>query len=180
RVASLERQLGRLRTENRRLRARAASLSPEGIARRLERTKAALDRYRSVDRARADGYVQASPCEAVAPAPGEATSRAGGMGIHFVSAQALGDGRLDPARPEVLVYAPGLSALELVAAEYFQPDADQNVATDDDRPRLFGRDFDGPMLGHAPGMPVHYDLHVWLWKHNPSGMFAPWNAAVSC
>ena len=35
--------------------------------------------------------------------------------------------------------------------------------------------FDGPMLGHEPGMPIHYDLHAWLWKQNPSGMFARWN-----
>jgi hypothetical protein len=23
-------------------------------------------------------------------------------------------------------------------------------------------------------------LHVWLWKHNPSGMFADWNPNVTC
>jgi hypothetical protein len=23
-------------------------------------------------------------------------------------------------------------------------------------------------------------LHVWLWKHNPSGLFADWNPNVSC
>ena len=32
--------------------------------------------------------------------------------------------------------------------------------------------FDSPMLGHEPGMPVHYDLHVWLYRHNPAGLFA--------
>jgi hypothetical protein len=36
------------------------------------------------------------------------------------------------------------------------------------------------MLGHAPGMPIHYDLHVWLWKHNPSGLYAPWNPDATC
>jgi hypothetical protein len=29
-------------------------------------------------------------------------------------------------------------------------------------------------------MPIHYDLHVWLWQHNPSGLFAPWNPDVTC
>jgi hypothetical protein len=29
-------------------------------------------------------------------------------------------------------------------------------------------------------MPEHYDLHVWLWKHNPEGMFAQFNPRVSC
>jgi hypothetical protein len=29
-------------------------------------------------------------------------------------------------------------------------------------------------------MPIHYDLHVWVWDHNPSGMFTQWNPTVSC
>jgi hypothetical protein len=102
------------------------------------------------------------------------------MGIHFVNPAVMQSGQLDPAKPPILVYVPVGAGLQLVAAEYFKPDADQNAATDDDRPTLFGRAFDGPMLGHAPGMPLHYDLHVWLWKRNPSGVFAPWNRDVSC
>ncbi len=23
-------------------------------------------------------------------------------------------------------------------------------------------------------------MHAWVWKHNPSGMFADWNPNVSC
>jgi hypothetical protein len=49
-----------------------------------------------------------------------------------------------------------------------------------DRPSLFGVKFDGPMLGHEAGMPIHHDLHLWLWKHNPSGLFAMWNPRVHC
>jgi hypothetical protein len=30
-----------------------------------------------------------------------------------------------------------------------------------------------------PGM-HHWDLHVWLWKHNPSGMFSPTNPDLKC
>jgi hypothetical protein len=33
--------------------------------------------------------------------------------------------------------------------------------------------------GH-PEMPIHYDLHVWLYRHNPAGMFAMWNPSVHC
>jgi hypothetical protein len=36
------------------------------------------------------------------------------------------------------------------------------------------------MDGHGPGMPVHYDLHVWLFKKNPRGMFAEFNPRVAC
>ena len=36
------------------------------------------------------------------------------------------------------------------------------------------------MPAHHPGQETHYDLHVWLWKHNPSGLFAEWNPSVTC
>jgi hypothetical protein len=38
--------------------------------------------------------------------------------------------------------------------------------------RAFGQDFEGPRDGHEEGQPIHYDLHTWLFKDNPSGMFA--------
>jgi hypothetical protein len=36
------------------------------------------------------------------------------------------------------------------------------------------------MPGHNPSMPWHYDQHVWLFETNPSGLFAPFNPALSC
>jgi hypothetical protein len=45
---------------------------------------------------------------------------------------------------------------------------------------MFGVPFDGPMLGHSPQMPIHHDLHVWLYRHNPAGIFAMWNPQVEC
>jgi hypothetical protein len=47
-------------------------------------------------------------------------------------------------------------------------------------PELFGRTFDGPMEGHGPDQPPHYDLHVWAWQANPAGLFAPFNPNVIC
>ncbi len=41
----------------------------------------------------------------------------------------------------------------------------------------------GPMEGRQPLLPEglhHYDLHVWLWKTNPAGVFAPTNPALRC
>ena len=103
------------------------------------------------------------------------------MGIHYANPDLIEDGRLDVTEPEVLVYQPMPSGrLRLGAVEYFQADADQDLATDPDRPYLFGLPFDGPMLGHEPGMPIHYDLHVWLYRHNPAGLFAAWNPRVHC
>lgn len=148
----------------------AAGASPPD---ELQAAKASSARYHSVKQARAAGYVQGSPCEQMAGL--------GGMGFHYVNPALIGDPAVAPTEPEVLLYAPKRNGkLKLVGLEYFMIDADQNLATDDDRPSLFGRPFDGPMLGHAPGMPTHYDLHVWLWRANPSGLFAPWNPAVSC
>jgi hypothetical protein len=121
--------------------------------------------------AEAAGYEASATCVA---------SPAGGMGYHYVN-MSVAMLPADPMRPAVLVYVPGKDGhLTLGAAEWFKVDADQDLSTDSDRPSLFGRSFDGPMLGHEPGMPTHYDLHAWLFQPNPKGVFQPWNPTVSC
>jgi hypothetical protein len=141
-------------------------LSPE-----LQAVRAATAKYNDVNVAVADGYVASSPCE---------SSPAGTMGIHYSNRSLTGPG-LDPLHPEVLLYLPnGKGSLKLVGVEYFQADADQDKATDSDRPFLFGQGFQGPMDGHNPQMPIHYDLHVWVHESNPSGVFAQWNPAIHC
>jgi hypothetical protein len=57
-------------------------------------------------------------------------------------------------------------------------DAGPGDASTDDRPRLFGQRFDGPVSG--PGDAPIYLLHAWVHKRNPSGMFAPFNPRVDC
>lgn len=149
-----------------------AAGSPDDVWRALHTAKQASDHYANVTAAAAAGYVPGSPCE---------SSPQGGMGFHYINPAAIQDPALDVRAPEVLLYAPAAHGrLELAGVEYLKVDADQNLATDNDRPTLFGRAFDGPMLGHAPGMPIHYDLHVWLQKRNPNGIFAQWNPHVSC
>lgn len=109
--------------------------------------------------------------------PGHVPYPAGGMGIHFFNVSLMG--KLDPVKPQVLVYEPAGGKLRLVAAEYFAPLSPEVK----ERPLLFGHPFDGPMEGHAPLMPIelkHYDLHVWLWKKNPAGLFSPTNPEVKC
>jgi hypothetical protein len=126
-------------------------------------------KYRDVEVALADGYLPTDDCVA---------SPDGGMGLHYVKPQLLGV--LDPDHPAVLLYQADGAHRTLMGAEWFHADADQDLATDDDRPSLFGHAFQGPMLGHEPGMPIHYDLHVWAWHANPSGDFSPWNPSVHC
>jgi hypothetical protein len=124
--------------------------------------------------AEAAGYL---PSEACAELPG-----VGGMGQHWVNPALLLDGgRIDPTMPEVLLFAPGRGGrLELLGVEYLAFDADGDLTTDDDRPTMLGHPLDGPMPGHEEDMPVHYDLHAWVFTHNPSGELAPWNPRVSC
>ncbi len=137
----------------------------------LRAVRAAVARYHSVEQAIADGYVRQSPCE---------STPAGAMGHHFVNRSLMGPG-LDPLRPEILLYVPDQNgSLKFVGVEYWAADADQNLATDGDRPFLFGRGFNGPMPGHTPQMPIHYDLHVWVAEHNAAGVFTTWNPALSC
>jgi hypothetical protein len=151
----------------------AAPHSTHGQKHDLRRARAATRRFRNVKVARAAGYAATGEC---AQDP-----KYGGMGIHYANPDLVADGELDIRKPEILVYQPQPSGkLRLGAIEYFQADADQDLATDPDRPYLFGLPFDGPMLGHEPGMPVHYDLHVWLYRHNPAGRFAMWNPRVHC
>ena len=139
----------------------------------LRRARHATRAFRDVASARAAGYAPTGPC---AEDP-----KYGGMGIHYANERLVADGELDVTRPEILVYQPRRGGgLRLGAIEYFQADADQELATDADRPTLFGLPFDGPMLGHDAAMPVHYDLHVWLYRHNPAGKFAMWNPRVHC
>jgi hypothetical protein len=35
-------------------------------------------------------------------------------------------------------------------------------------------------LDEAHNFEPHYDLHVWLYRENPSGMFAQFNPKVKC
>ena len=144
--------------------------SRAGAGLALARLHHDLAPYQDVSRAFADGFVPVSECT---------ESPAGGMGVHFLHpARAMAP--VDPAKPAILLYSPTSDGYELLGAEWFAVDADQDLATHDDRPSLWGRPFDGPMPGHDATMPVHYDLHVWLYDSNPAGVFAPWNPSVSC
>ncbi|HET7566529.1 MAG TPA: hypothetical protein VFJ91_00935 [Gaiellaceae bacterium] len=175
-VVTLKKQVAKLKKEN----AGLQQYTPAAIKVQLAKAKAALDKYQDVKVAEADGYAPASPCEST-PTDPDQTSYGGGMGVHFVNGAIMQSGAIDPTKPPILTYLPKADGTyELLAAEWFKPDADQNAATDGDRPTLFGRAFDGPMAGHAPGMPMHFDLHVWLWKHNPTGLFSSWNPDVTC
>jgi hypothetical protein len=158
----------------------AVTTQAPGVSPELERVRAALDKYRDPIVAVHDGYFSTVGCVHYPEPgkPGHVPYPAGGMGVHFLNPALMGP-TVDPMKPQILVYEPDGDKLRLVAAEWFVP-LETGVK---ERPRLFGQPFDGPMAGHDPLMPAglhHYDLHVWLWKHNPAGLFSPTNPDVKC
>ncbi|HLL05096.1 MAG TPA: hypothetical protein VK539_31290 [Myxococcaceae bacterium] len=131
------------------------------------RVRKELNKYKDVNVALADGYIPVSPCEAL---PGQ-----GGMGFHYLNPGLAQDLASDPFKPEILLYAPDDDGgVYLAGVEYFQ------AAVGQPAPSLVGQTFDGPMPGHNPQMPVHYDLHVWLYRYNNNGLFAAWNPRLKC
>jgi hypothetical protein len=146
----------------------------------LERARAALDKYRDPIVAVHDGYFSSLGCVDYPKGGSEGTMQyvPGAMGVHFLNLQLIAP-TLDPAKPQVLIYEPDGDKLRLVAAEWFLP----VEAAPQGPPSIFGKQLEGPMAGHHPLMPEglhHYDLHVWLWKNNPAGVFSATNPAVKC
>ncbi len=156
------------------------------VSRQLAAVRAATAKYHDPATAIADGYLPTDVCVA---------SPDGSMGMHYVNPGRVG--ALDPLRPDVLLYEPTPSGPRLVGVEYLQFALVQLLGSDNwtpwfdqapppagstfaPAPALFGQRFDGPMPGHEPGMPWHYDLHVWLWQANPDGIFSMWNPNVHC
>ncbi|MDQ3956079.1 MAG: hypothetical protein M3285_11095 [Actinomycetota bacterium] len=149
----------------------ATGETSEKLERQMARLRQVTGAYHNEALAIAGGFEREDFCVA---------SPDGGMGYHYVNAERF-DHVVNRDQPEGLLYAQGRNNKRvLTGVEYFKVDADQDLSTNADRPSLFGQPFDGPMPGHGPGMPVHYDLHVWVWRSNPDGIFAQWNPRVTC
>jgi hypothetical protein len=142
-------------------------------------------KYLDVEVALADGYAPGGSCVSAPP---------GGMGFHYAN-PGLMEAPLDLLTPQILLYAPTEDGLKLIGVEYnaaalavtadgpapwFEEEEPEGWVTS--APSVLGTTFEGPMAGHGPPgtAPWHYDLHVWLWETNPSGMFADFNPNVSC
>ena len=169
-----------------------ALLGDPALGPELAAVRSATAAFHRVERAIEAGYQDpaGAHCDQMA---------AGAMGIHSANPALVQSQVLDPERPEVLMYLPKEGGgFRLIGVEYLQPVLLRNPDTGvvapwmaqtpwpanyivvTPTPQLFGQTFQGPMPGHLPGMPWHWDLHVWVWANNPSGMFAQWNPAVSC
>lgn len=155
------------------------SAAPVPLEVQLEKVRAATAKYKDVAIALADGFVQPAGCASMAGL--------GAGGYHYTNPSRV-DSRVVAEEPETLLYIPEAGHLSLVAVEYFVPVLLDGLpyfgptapSSPGATPQVFDRPLDGPMAGHNPMMPWHWDLHVWIWHNNPAGMFAPWNPDLSC
>ncbi|MCC6618528.1 MAG: hypothetical protein IT341_05740 [Chloroflexi bacterium] len=103
----------------------------------------------------------------------------GGMGIHYLNPALLGN-EINATSPELLIFEPGRHGrLHLVAVEYLVMQADWD-AVHASPPELFGQAFSAVGADNRYGLPPFYELHAWIWKRNPNGMFADYNPRVDC
>jgi hypothetical protein len=143
----------------------------------LDNVRDATRPYQSLKAAKADGYGKLKDAAGIAciDMPGE-----GGMGVHFVNGDLVGDAEVNGETPELLVYDPTPGGMKLVALEYvvFRKAWRAEHATG--RPELFGQKYEAIGKDNRYGLPPFFELHVWAWKHNPSGLFNDWNPRVTC
>lgn len=168
----------------------------------LDEVRALAGKYRDVAVARAEGYTTDNKC-ITAEMLGHPPEH-GAMGLHYVrrdllglpaapagpqpaGAKVKGSGtHADFRNPAMLVYEPQADgSLVLVAVEnlVFKEAWHKQSRTP---PTFHGRTY--PLLEDDPATPLdeahgwepHYEQHLWLFRDNPLGAYAPFNPAVSC
>ena len=113
-----------------------------------------------------------TPCLVAGDLP--STPGTGAMGVHFGNLAYIQDGGVvDLLQPELLLYEPQKNGkLRFVGVEYIVPFTDHPA--DADPPTLLGQEF-----APVPEAGV-WGLHIYVGRHNPSGIFQPWNPKVTC
>jgi hypothetical protein len=147
----------------------------------LAEIRSATAKYHNLDAAVEDGY-QLTPYCVDYP-------DLGGMGHHAVNMSRVIPAVV-PSEPGILVYEPMKNGkYRLVAVEFLVP-AEPWDAANPGPPMLGEVEFDDHReIILVEGVPVnvkggppfpHYQLHVWVWKNNPNGMYFPFNPNVRC
>jgi len=173
-----------------------ASPSPEPT---LDEVRALTTRYQDVKLALADGYIADPSGMCVAATMEGRPAEEGAMGVHCLRPDLLGitgppnprvngtSTHTDFRKPAILIYEPQADgSSELVAVENLVFIKAWEGAGHTSPPTFQGHAFnrmvDDPAtkLDEAHNFEPHYDLHVWLYRENPKGMFAQFNPAVKC
>jgi len=165
----------------------------------LAAIRAASERFRDVNVALAEGYIAApgAICE-TAEAMGQPAAL-GAMGVHYFRPDLLGitappnprvagsGTHTDFLNPAILIYEPRADgSLELVAVENLVFESAWRAAGHSAPPAFHGRPYE--RMADDPATPIdeahtfepHFDRHVWLYRDNPNGVFAPFNPNVTC
>lgn len=178
-----------------------AACAPGSNEPSLEEVKAIAAKYRDVNVAKAEGYTTDNKCTTAEMLGFPAEM--GDMGVHYVRRDMLGlpakpappgSGRVrgtgthtDFRRPAMLVYEPQPDgSLELVAvenlvfAEAWQAAGKKAPPSFRGEPYVLLKDNPQTKVDEAHGWEPHYELHLWLFRDNPNGMYSEFNPRVSC
>jgi hypothetical protein len=168
------------------------------LATDLARIRQATSRFRDINVALSEGYVIPQPAHCVSAADEGEPQQLGGMGVHIFRPDLLGITAVSPrvngvgtntdfTHPAVLVYEPQPNgSYELVAVENIVFVQAWHAAGNLKRPSFHGNEYykmiDNPLtpIDEAHGFEPHYELHVWLYRDNPAGMFMPFNTRARC
>jgi hypothetical protein len=132
----------------------------------------ATRQFLDVNNARAAGYAPAFGC---VTGPDH-----GAMGIHYVNGTLVGDGKIEPAYPEALIYEPNGNKRRLVGVEYIVDAKTWLKNNNNTPPQLYGQDFQFVAAPNRFNLADFFELHVWAWRDNPQGAFVDWNNDVTC
>jgi hypothetical protein len=176
-----------------------ASSSPKPGEPTLAEIRRATERFRDVKVALSEGYIRdpGNMCE-TADMMGKPKTL-GAMGIHYFRPDMLGitappnprvDGvgtHTDFRKPAILIYEPQADgSLQLVAVENLVFAKAWTAAGNNAPPSFHGVPYDTMIddpatpIDEAHNFEPHHDLHVWLYRENPNGVFAQFNPRVTC
>jgi hypothetical protein len=165
----------------------------------LDEVRRATERFRDVNAALAEGYIRDpfNMCE-TAEMMGRPAAL-GAMGIHFFRPDLLGiteppsprvsgsGTHTDFRMPSILIYEPQADgSLVLVAVENLVFADAWRSAGHAERPSFHAVPYDSMAddpdteLDEAHMFAPHFDRHVWIYRENPNGVFAPLNPTVTC
>ena len=165
----------------------------------LAEVRQATERFRDVTVAVAEGYIRDpfNMCDTAAMMGRPASL--GAMGIHYFRPDLLGitappsprvsgsGTHTDFRRPSILIYEPQADgSLALVAVENLVFADAWKAAGHAEPPTFHGVPYDtmredpATAIDEAHMFEPHYDRHVWIYRENPNGVFAPFNPAVTC
>jgi hypothetical protein len=176
-----------------------AATAPPTSEPTLDQVRELTTRYRDVKVALADGYIADPSGMCVSAAMEGFPADEGAMGVHYLRPDLLGitgppnprvngtGTHTDFRQPAILIYEPQADgSSKLVAVENLVFLKSWEAAGHTSPPTFQGQTFnrmvDDPAtkLDEAHNFEPHYDLHVWLYRENPKGMFAQFNPKASC